>query len=93
VHVGLEVRVCQELPRPLGRASRDMLSSRGPVGAPCPLRSAQFSSDRAGCSSELSSNHAQAAPCCQRSADLLAFGEAQACVPFHFAQLLSPAVD
>ena len=40
VHGGLEVRVRQELSRPLSRASRDVLSSRGSIGASCPLRPA-----------------------------------------------------
>lgn len=40
VHVGLEGQGRQERPRSLGQASRDVLSSRGPVGAPGPLRPA-----------------------------------------------------
>ena len=90
VHVGLEARVRQELPRPLRRPSRDVLASRGPVGAPCPLRPAQFPSDCAGGSSELPRNRSQTASSRQLAADLLAFGERQACVASHRAQLLSP---
>lgn len=93
VHVGLEVRVGQKLPRQLGRASRGVLSLRGPVGAPCPLRPAEFPSVRAGCSSDLLRTHSQTAPCHQFAADFLAFGEAQACGLFHTAQLRSPGVD
>jgi hypothetical protein len=91
--VGLAGRGRQERPRPLSRAARAVWSSRGPVGAPCPLRPAQCPSDRAGCSCELPSTHAQPAPCRPFAADRLAFGEAHAGGRCHSAQLRSPGVD
>lgn len=93
MHVGLEVRGRQERPRPLGRASRDVLSSRGPIGAPRPLRPTQFPSDRAGGSSELSNTHSQTAPCRQHKVISSRSARLKRVYGFHFAQPLSPGVE